>query len=82
MMSLSKEELVLTACILKSTDMSLSVEDAMGDVKQIITNLPEPSDPAYRSVLAKAACILLSSNSLSPGSAIAEARKAMALAGF
>ena len=29
-MSLSKEELVLTACFLKSTDMSISIEDALG----------------------------------------------------
>ena len=40
-MSLSKEELVLTACFLKSTDMSISIEDALGDVKQISTSLPE-----------------------------------------
>ena len=39
-MSLSKEELVLTACFLKSTDMSISIEDALGDAKQIDTSLP------------------------------------------
>ena len=37
-MSLSKEELVLTACFLKSMDMSISIEDALGDVKQISTS--------------------------------------------
>ena len=46
-MSLSKEELVLTACFLKSTDMSISIEDALGDVKQISTSLPESFDPAH-----------------------------------
>ena len=30
-MSLSKEELVLTACFLKSTDMSISIEDALDE---------------------------------------------------
>ena len=77
-MSLSKEELVLAACLLETTDASLSAEDAMSDVKQIMMNLPESLDPAYRGLLAKAACILLSS----PGAAIAEARKVMTLAGF
>ena len=80
-MSLRKEELVLAACLLETTDASLSAEDAMGDVKQIM-NLPESLDPAYRGLLAKAACILLSSNRFSPGAAIAEARKVMTLAGF
>ena len=78
MMSLSKEEFVLAACLLETTDASLSAEDAMSDVK----NLPESLDPAYRGLLAKAACILLSSNRFSPGAAIAEARKVMTLAGF
>ena len=78
-MSLSKEELVLAACLLETTDASLSAEDAMSDVKQIMMNLPES---AYRGLLAKAACILLSSNRFSPGAAIAEARKVMTLAGF
>ena len=77
MMSLSKEELVLAACLLETTDASLSAE-----VKQIMMNLPESLDPAYRGLLAKAACILLSSNRFSPGAAIAEARKVMTLAGF
>ena len=81
-MSLSKEELVLAACLLETTDASLSAEDAMSDVKQIMMNLPESLDPAYRGLLAKAACILLSSNRFSPGAAIAEARKVMTLAGF
>jgi hypothetical protein len=54
----------------------------MSDVKQIMMNLPESLDPAYRGLLAKAACILLSSNRFSPGAAIAEARKVMTLAGF
>ena len=81
-MSLRKEELVLAACLLETTDASLSAEDAMGDVKQIMMNLPESLDPAYRGLLAKAACILLSSNRFSPGAAIAEARKVMTLAGF
>ena len=81
-MSLSKEELVLAACLLETTDASLSAEDAMSDVKQIMMNLPESLDPAYRGLLTKAACILLSSNRLSPGAAIAEARKVMTLAGF
>ena len=76
-MSLSKEELVLAACLLETT-----AEDAMSDVKQIMMNLPESLDPAYRGLLAKAACILLSSNRFSPGAAIAEARKVMTLAGF
>ena len=80
-MSLSKEELVLAACLLETTDASLSAEDAMSDVKQIMMNLPESLDPAYRGLLAKAACILLSSNRFSPGAAIAEARKVMTLAG-
>ena len=71
MMSLRKEELVLAACLLETTD-----------VKQIMMNLPESLDPAYRGLLAKAACILLSSNRFSPGAAIAEARKVMTLAGF
>ena len=79
MMSLSKEELVLAACLLETTDASLSAEDAMSDVKQIMMNLPESLD---RGLLAKAACILLSSNRFSPGAAIAEARKVMTLAGF
>ena len=70
-MSLSKEELVLAACLLETTD-----------VKQIMMNLPESLDPAYRGLLAKAACILLSSNRFSPGAAIAEARKVMTPAGF
>ena len=78
-MSLSKEEFVLAACLLETTDASLS---AMSDVKQIMMNLPESLDPAYRGLLAKAACILLSSNRFSPGAAIAEARKVMTLAGF
>lgn len=65
-----------------TTDASLSAEDAMSDVKQIMMNLPESLDPAYRGLLAKAACILLSSNRFSPGAAIAEARKVMTLAGF
>ena len=82
MMSLRKEELVLAACLLETTDASLSAEDAMGDVKQIMMNLPESLDPAYRGLLAKAACFLLSSNRFSPGAAIAEARKVMTLAGF
>ena len=56
MMSLSKEELVLAACLLETTDASLSAEDAMSDVKQIMMNLPESLDPAYRGLLAKAAC--------------------------
>ena len=47
-MSLSKEEFVLAACLLETTDASLSAEDAMGDVKQIMMNLPESLDPAYR----------------------------------
>ena len=47
MMSLSKEELVLAACLLETTDASLSAEDAMSDVKQIMMNLPESLDPAY-----------------------------------
>ena len=47
-MSLSKEELVLAACLLETTDASLSAEDAMSDVKQIMMNLPESLDPAYR----------------------------------
>ena len=99
-MSLSKEEFVLAACLLETTDASLSAvapllnaptwsgaaslsaEDAMSDVKQIMMNLPESLDPAYRGLLAKAACILLSSNRFSPGAAIAEARKVMTLAGF
>lgn len=72
-MSLSKEEFVLAACLLETTDASLSAEDAMSDVKQIMMNLPESLDPAYRGLLAKAACILLSSNRFSPGAAIAEA---------
>ena len=38
MMSLSKEELVLAACLLETTDASLSAEDAMSDVKQIMMN--------------------------------------------
>lgn len=38
-MSLSKEELVLAACLLETTDASLSAEDAMSDVKQISTSL-------------------------------------------
>ena len=38
-MSLRKEELVLAACLLETTDASLSAEDAMGDVKQIMMNL-------------------------------------------
>ena len=54
----------------------------MSDVKQIMMNLTESLDPAYRGLLAKAACILLSSNRFSPGAAIAEARKVMTLAGF
>ena len=74
-MSLSKEEFVLAACLLETTDASLSAED-------IMMNLPESLDPAYRGLLAKAACILLSSNRFSPGAAIAEARKVMTLAGF
>ena len=74
-MSLRKEELVLAACLLETTDASLSAEDAMGDVKQIMMNLPESLDPAYRG-------LLLSSNRFSPGAAIAEARKVMTLAGF
>ena len=41
MMSLSKEEFVLAACLLETTDASLSAEDAMSDVKQIMMNLPE-----------------------------------------
>ena len=81
-MSLSKEELVLTACFLKSTDMSISIEDALGDVKQISTSLPESFDPAHSRLLAKAACILLASNRLSPGDAIAEAQKLITLAGL
>ena len=51
-MSLRKEELVLAACLLETTDASLSAEDAMGDVKQIMMNLPESLDPAYRGLLA------------------------------
>ena len=47
-MSLSKEEFVLAACLLETTDASLSAEDAMSDVKQIMMNLPESLDPAYR----------------------------------
>ena len=43
-MSLSKEELVLAACLLETTDASLSAEDAMSDVKQIMMNLPESLD--------------------------------------
>lgn len=39
-MSLSKEEFVLAACLLETTDASLSAEDAMSDVKQIMMNLP------------------------------------------
>ena len=66
MMSLRKEELVLAACLLETTDASLSAEDAMADVKQIMMNLHESLDPAYRGLLAKAACILLSSNRFSP----------------
>ena len=58
-MSLSKEELVLTACFLKSTDMSISIEDALGDAKQIDTSLPVSFDPAYSRLLAKAACVSL-----------------------
>ena len=54
-MSLSKEEFVLAACLLETTDASLSAEDAMSDVKQIMMNLPESLDPAYRGLLAKAA---------------------------
>lgn len=81
-MSLSKEELVLTACFLKSTDMSISIEDALGDAKQIVTSLPESSDPTYSRLLAKAACILLASNSLSPAAAIAEAQQVIMLAGL
>ena len=46
-MSLSKEEFVLAACLLETTDASLSAEDAMSDVKQIMMNLPESLDPAY-----------------------------------
>ena len=79
-MSLSKEELVLTACFHKSTDMSISIEDALGDAKQIDTSLPVSFDPAYSRLLAKAACILLSSNCQSPGDAIAEAQKVIMLA--
>ena len=79
-MSLSKEELVLTACFLKCTDMSISIEDAVGDAKQIDTSLPVSFDPAYSRLLAKAACILLASNCLSPGDAIAEAQKVIMLA--
>ena len=81
-MILSKEELVLAACLLETTDASLSAEDAVGDVMQITMGLSESLDPVYRSLLAKAACILLSSNRLSPGAAIAEARKVMTLAGL
>ena len=82
MMSLSKEELVLAACLLETTDASLSAEDAMSDVKQIIMHLPESLDPAYRGLLAKAKCILLSSNRFSPGASIAEALKLMTLGWF
>lgn len=81
-MILSKEELVLAACLLETADASLSAEDAVGDVMQITMGLSESLDPVYRSLLAKAACILLSSNRLSPGAAIAEARKVMTLAGL
>lgn len=81
-MVLTQEELTLIACFLRSTDMSLSPEDALGDVEQIIMNLPDKYDNLYTSTLIKAACILLSSNKLSPQAAIAEARKIMALAGF
>ena len=79
-MSLSKEELVLTACFLKSTDMSISIEDALGDAKQIDTSLPVSFDPAYSRLLAKPACILLASNCLSQGDAIAEAQNVIMLA--
>ena len=65
-MSLSKEELVLSPTLFVASDASLSAEDAMSDVKQIMMNLPESLDPAYRGLLAKAACILLSSNRFSP----------------
>lgn len=47
--------------------MSISIEDALGDVKQISTSLPESFDPAHSRLLAKAACILLASNQLVPG---------------
>lgn len=55
-MSLSKEELVLAACLLETTDASLSAEDAMSDVKQIMLNLPESLDGVSRPSR-KAACI-------------------------
>ena len=60
--------------------MSISIEDALGDAKQIDTSLPVSFDPAYSRLLAKAACILLASNCLSPGDAIAEAQKVIMLA--
>ena len=47
-MSLSKEELVLAACLLETTDASLSAEDAMSDVKQIMICLLYTSDRACR----------------------------------
>lgn len=81
-MGLSKEELVLTACSLKNTDMSISIEDALGDVKQISTSLPESFDPAHNRLLAKAACILFAPNRLSLGGAIVEAQKVITFAGL
>lgn len=36
-MSLSKEELVLTACFLKSMDMSISMGDAIAEAQKVIT---------------------------------------------
>ena len=51
-------------------------------MKQISTSLPESFDPAHSRLLAKAACILLASNRLSPGDAIAEAQKVITLAGL
>lgn len=79
---LEKEDIVLMACLLKSTDMSLDAEDAIGDAKQIALSLSASPDPEYGRLLARGACILLSSNRLSPDDAIAEVQKIMALAGY
>lgn len=79
---LAKEDVVLMACLLKSTDMGLDAEDAVGDAKQLALSLSASPDPEYGRLLARGACILLSSNRLCPDDAIAEARKIMAIAGY
>lgn len=81
MMSLSEGRTRIGSAVFETTDASLSAEDAMSDEADY-DELPESLDPAYRGLLAKAACILLSSNRFSPGAAIAEARKVMTLAGL